>query len=300
MPCWRHLYRQIFRQFAGINQSTAISLNLAGGAFIPGSSELSPKARAVLKETAKVLDQYPDEKIIIKGHTDAAGDDVHNLVRAKQRVQTAPKFLAKEENLSARRHGRGMPGQTAGSWQKIGSLVRNREKDGDIILAAEPIPNMSVQLPPKGVALTNPLLTVNGTTDMGNRVLINLDPDKIYPVYGDSSTVVYGTDTQGKLYLALGSDEVHMLMGNYLLNLSDTELAAYSRTLYGVNVADQSVSATRYGDPNIKIAVFGAEVRQVHVRDELRATGGSLTLDTLNFSSLVTLPIYSGTACNYL
>jgi hypothetical protein len=281
--------------------------------------------------------------------------------------------------------------------------VNDRDKDGDIILAAEPIPNLIVQLPPKGVALTNPLLTINGATDLGNQVLINgesvavgadgrfssvvklpkgeselviqavdpaerigqirrkvqvkdtylffmafadgkvsrlkakgylegagvdkesdyytegrvafylkgvikgkylvtaaldtgrdelgkqdldekqndrlltnLDPDKIYPVYGDSSTVVYDTDTQGKLYLALDSDEFHMLLGNYQLNLSDTELAAYNRTLYGMNVAYQSVSKTQYGDPNTKIAVFGAEVRQVHVRDELRATGGSL------------------------
>jgi hypothetical protein len=65
-------------------------------------------------------------------------------------------------------------------------------------------------------------------------------------------------------------------VGNYALTLDDTELAAYRRTLYGANFAYQSVSRTKYGDPDTQIAVFGANVRQTHVRDELRATGGSI------------------------
>jgi hypothetical protein len=109
-----------------------------------------------------------------------------------------------------------------------------------------------------------------------DRLLTNLDPDKIYPVYGDSSTLVYDTDSQGKLYLAVDSDELHLLLGNYALNLNDTELAAYQRTLYGARASYQSVSQTQYGDPNTKIAVFGAKVDQIPITDELWATGGSL------------------------
>jgi hypothetical protein len=108
-----------------------------------------------------------------------------------------------------------------------------------------------------------------------DRLLTNLDPDKLYPVYGDSSTIVYDTDSQGKLYLALDSDEFHLLVGNYALSLTDTELAAYLRTLYGARMAYQSASKTKYGQPDTKITLFGAEVRQVHILDELHATGGS-------------------------
>ena len=109
-----------------------------------------------------------------------------------------------------------------------------------------------------------------------DRLLTNLDPDKIYPVYGDSSTVVYDAQSQGKLYLALDSDEVHLLLGNYPLNLSDTELAAYQRTLYGGRLAYQSKEKTSYGQPQTKVDLFGAELRQAHVSDELAATGTSL------------------------
>ncbi|MHC4511589.1 MAG: hypothetical protein ACYTAO_22000, partial [Planctomycetota bacterium] len=279
--------------------------------------------------------------------------------------------------------------------------VNDRDEKGELILVTEPVPNLTVKLPPKGVPLTNQLLTLSGSTDAGNRVLINaepvsveadghftsavtlpmgkstleiraidpegrigtirrdvevkdthffflafadakmsklklknagakdskdyytegrlafylkgvvkgkylvtaaldtgtdefdklfkdldkpqndrlltnLDPDKFYPVYGDNSTVVYDTESQGKLYLAIDSDEFHLLLGNYQLNLSDTELATYQRTLYGAKVAYESASRTQYGQPDTKITVFGAEVFQVPVSDELTATGGSL------------------------
>jgi len=107
-------------------------------------------------------------------------------------------------------------------------------------------------------------------------LLTNLDPDKLYPVYGDSGAVVNDVQSQGKLYLAIDSDELHAIVGNYALSLGDTELSGYQRTLYGGRVAYQSVSHTQYGKPDTTIMVFGAEVRQEHIQDELRATGGSL------------------------
>lgn len=120
--------------------------------------------------------------------------------------------------------------------------------------------------------------TTLGSFDTGSdrRLLRNLDPEKLYPVYGDQSTVVYDGQSQGKFYLALESDELNVLFGNYPLDLSDTELAAYRRTLYGGQVVYQSGSRTQHGAPDTRIALFGAEVRQFHARDEVRATGGSL------------------------
>jgi hypothetical protein len=298
--------------------------------------------------------------------------------------------------------------------------VKDKDKMGQLVIVVEPIPNLLVKLPPRGVPLTNQLLTLSGSTDAGNRVLINaepvaveanghfttavtlplgkstleiqavdaegrvgtirrdvevkdthffflafadakvsklklkdagvkdpkdyytegrlafylkgvvkgkylvtaaldtgsdefdklfkdldkptndrlltnLDPDKIYPVYGDNSTIVYDTESQGKLYLAIDSDEFHLLLGNYQLNLSDTELATYQRTLFGAKVAYESVSRTQYGQPDTKITVFGAEVFQVPVTDQLRATGGSLYYlshrDVIEGSEQVTIVI---------
>ncbi|MCZ6497597.1 MAG: OmpA family protein, partial [Gammaproteobacteria bacterium] len=109
-----------------------------------------------------------------------------------------------------------------------------------------------------------------------DRLMTNLDPDKFYPVYGDDSTLVYDSDSQGKFYLALDSDALHVLIGNYAINLSDTELAAYRRTLYGAQLAYESLGETPYGQPHTKAQAFVAEVKQTSVSDELTATGGSL------------------------
>ena len=116
----------------------------------------------------------------------------------------------------------------------------------------------------------------NINESQNERLLTNLDPNKIYPVYGDSSSLTYDAQSQGKFYLAIDSDELSALIGNYQLNMNDTELARYQRSFYGVRVAYQSASKTKHGDPDIKVMVFGAEVEQVPVTDEIRSTGGSL------------------------
>ena len=108
------------------------------------------------------------------------------------------------------------------------------------------------------------------------RLLTNLDPDKFYPIYGDDSTVVYDAQGRGRLYLALQGEALQALYGNYPLSLTDTELAAYQRTLHGARVVYQSSDRTAYGAPATRVVLFEAEVRQAHFRDELRATGGSL------------------------
>ncbi len=109
-----------------------------------------------------------------------------------------------------------------------------------------------------------------------DRFFTNIDPDKHYPVYGDDSTVVYDAQSQGKFYLALESDEIHFLIGNFQTALDDTQLASFNRTFYGGRFEYQSVSKTRYGDPDTRLVLFGADVRQAHVQNTFRATGGSL------------------------
>jgi len=108
------------------------------------------------------------------------------------------------------------------------------------------------------------------------RLLTNLDPDTIYPVYGDDSTLVYDAESQGKLYLALEGEQLDAVVGNYALNFTDTELTAYQRTLYGARGAWRSQGTTPDNEPNTEAEVFVAQVDQVPVRDEISATGGSL------------------------
>lgn len=109
-----------------------------------------------------------------------------------------------------------------------------------------------------------------------SKLFTNIDPDKLYPVYGDSSTLVHDTESQSKFYLALESDEIHAIVGNYAIAFNDTELASYQRTLYGVRASYGSLSKSMDGRHDTQVVVFGADVKQAPVHDELQATGGSL------------------------
>jgi hypothetical protein len=108
------------------------------------------------------------------------------------------------------------------------------------------------------------------------RLITNLDPDTVYPVYGDDSTLVYDTDSQGKLYLALEGEQLDAVVGNYVLSFTDTELTAYQRTLFGAHVRFESQSKTNDNRAKTHAEAFVAKIDQTPVRDQISATGGSL------------------------
>ena len=108
------------------------------------------------------------------------------------------------------------------------------------------------------------------------RLVTNIDPDTVYPVYGDDSTLVYDTDSQGKLYLALEGEQLDAIVGNYALSFTDTELASYQRTLFGAHAKYESQSRTSDNRATTSAEVFVARIDQAPVHDEIAATGGSL------------------------
>lgn len=107
-------------------------------------------------------------------------------------------------------------------------------------------------------------------------LLSNIDPDKIYPVYGDNSTLEYDVPRSGKFYLALEGEELQALVGNFKTDHIETDLTAYRRHFYGAKVVYRSSAKTSFDKPFTEVSAHGAEIRQIQIVDELRATGGSL------------------------
>ena len=77
-------------------------------------------------------------------------------------------------------------------------------------------------------------------------------------------------------YLAVDSDELHLLVGNFALNLTESELSQYQRTLYGAHAAYRSTPTSSGDDPRTSLDLFASQGNHAHVRTELRATGGPL------------------------
>ncbi|MDH5727708.1 MAG: OmpA family protein [Gammaproteobacteria bacterium] len=109
-----------------------------------------------------------------------------------------------------------------------------------------------------------------------DELMKNLDPNKYYPVYGDSSVQSDDTVGQSKFYLAVKSDEADFLLGNFDLNLDQSELAVYKRRLYGVKARYMSVAQSPQGKPVTDIVIFAAKANRVHITNDIQATGGSL------------------------
>src|SRR6185503_12392458 len=109
-----------------------------------------------------------------------------------------------------------------------------------------------------------------------NRLLTNLDPDKLYPVYGDSGVVNYSALDGSRLYVGLEGDAVRAALGNFPIALDDVELAGFRRTLYGGQLRLGTAAGGTALPSGTSVAVFGAQAEHVHVHDDIEATGGTL------------------------
>ena len=128
-----------------------------------------------------------------------------------------------------------------------------------------------------------------------DRLMTNIDPDRLYPVFGDSGSVQNSASQGGRLFVGLQGEAVRASLGNFPIALNDVELAGFRRTLYGAQMRIGK-SAGGEGIPSgTSLALFGAQAKNVHVHDELEATGGTLYYlshgEVLQGSAQVTLVV---------
>ncbi|MEY4374584.1 MAG: hypothetical protein RL760_750, partial [Candidatus Eisenbacteria bacterium] len=109
-----------------------------------------------------------------------------------------------------------------------------------------------------------------------DRLMTNLDPDRLYPVFGDSGSVTNSELQGGRLYVGLQGDAVKASLGNFPIALDQVELAGFRRTLYGAQVRVGKTAGNNAIPSGTSVAVFGAQASHVKVHDVLEATGGTL------------------------
>ncbi|MGH7730649.1 MAG: hypothetical protein ACRENJ_05290, partial [Candidatus Eiseniibacteriota bacterium] len=120
-----------------------------------------------------------------------------------------------------------------------------------------------------------------------DRLLVHLDPDRLYPVFGDSSRITHGGPAGGRFFLAVDGEALGASIGDFPIAFDEVELASFHRTLYGGQLrlttggspgrSDGRADDHAHGGARgTSLALFGAQARNVHVRDAIRATGGTL------------------------
>jgi outer membrane protein OmpA-like peptidoglycan-associated protein len=75
----------------------SLVVNFAGGIlFDTNSASLAPGGYERLRSLAQTLNSYPKQRVIVKGHTDAQGDDRYNQKLSEERADTVRTYLVSE------------------------------------------------------------------------------------------------------------------------------------------------------------------------------------------------------------
>jgi outer membrane protein OmpA-like peptidoglycan-associated protein len=87
----------------GVNQKSFVSLDIQGSGFGLGSASLRPRTKKLLADVARTLREYPNEVVVIEGHTDSQGSEEVNLSLSRQRAEAALEYLVKDQKLDPER-----------------------------------------------------------------------------------------------------------------------------------------------------------------------------------------------------
>lgn len=102
-----------------------------------------------------------------------------------------------------------------------------------------------------------------------------IDPERYYPIYGDSSTQVQDVVARNKVYVLIEADRSKLVVGNFRTQMRGIELKRYDRTFYGVNI-DFKKRFAKHFDTRARFFISDGEQKQLKAHVELRGTGGSL------------------------
>jgi hypothetical protein len=136
-----------------------------------------------------------------------------------------------------------------------------------------------------GYTITSSVDTGNGPLDqaferLGEKdprsFLRRLDPEDLYPTYGDDSTSFDDTPSQGRFYLRAENDTSRVTWGDFTAGVTSHRLLSNTRTLYGLEAAARTRSVTTNGDAVAGAVLYAAQPDTLAQRDILRGTGGSV------------------------
>lgn len=108
------------------------------------------------------------------------------------------------------------------------------------------------------------------------RIFRNLDPDRFYTVYGDSSQVNQAAQSRARLFVRIQLDRSELLFGNLQTGLTGVEMGRYSRAVTGGRISFVRAAEDPHAPPSTQVILFGAWLQTARAHDELRGSGGSL------------------------
>ena len=103
-----------------------------------------------------------------------------------------------------------------------------------------------------------------------------VDPRDVYPTFGDDSTLVDNTPTDGKIYLRLEKQGNFVQWGNFTSQLGGNAYVRNERTLYGLSGQYATPETRANGEAVARFDIYAAQPDRLPARDAFIGTGGSI------------------------
>jgi len=108
------------------------------------------------------------------------------------------------------------------------------------------------------------------------QLLMRVDPDDLYPTYGDDSTVEDLTPTSGLVFLRIEKDRNYIQWGDFDATLGDNNFVNNQRSLYGLSGRAETRETMANGAARATGLAYAAQPDQIPQRDVFLGTGGTV------------------------
>jgi outer membrane protein OmpA-like peptidoglycan-associated protein len=112
-------------------------MTMRGVLFQSGRAEILPGAERALEEVAGLLNEYPDRRVDVEGHTDSVGGSADNQRLSERRAGSVAAFLERHGVETARIESRGL-GETMPLASNDDAAGRQANRRVEIVLIAAP------------------------------------------------------------------------------------------------------------------------------------------------------------------
>ena len=110
-------------------------------------------------------------------------------------------------------------------------------------------------------------MSYNSAKKYDNKLFNEIDPNRYYTLYGDSSQQNYEASSRKKLFLKIEKENFSALLGDFNTDLTYTKLSKYSRKMTGLK--------SEYHTKNINFKAFTSNSKQLFIKDEIIGNGTS-------------------------
>lgn len=105
---------------------------------------------------------------------------------------------------------------------------------------------------------------------------LRVDPDALYPTYGDDSQTFDNTPTSGRVYLRIEREGNYVQWGDFSARIDGGTLIRNDRSLYGLQGEYATAETTDEGQARARVMAYAAQPDQLPQRDVFLGTGGSV------------------------